>query len=56
MIWRFTGTRLASVTSERHAQRLVAMSFFLLAPYITVEAVRALVAGDRAETSIAGWC
>jgi divalent metal cation (Fe/Co/Zn/Cd) transporter len=32
----------------------VAVSFFLLAPYITVEAVRALAAGDRAETSIAG--
>ena len=54
VIWRFTGTRLASPTSERRAQRLVAVSFFLLAPYIAVEAARALVAGDRAETSIAG--
>jgi divalent metal cation (Fe/Co/Zn/Cd) transporter len=54
VIWRFTGTRLHSTTSERRAQQLVAVSFFLLAPYIAVEAVRALVAGDRAETSIAG--
>jgi hypothetical protein len=54
VIWRFTGTRLASATSERRAQQLVAVSFFLLAPYIAVEAVRSLVAGDRAETSIAG--
>jgi divalent metal cation (Fe/Co/Zn/Cd) transporter len=54
VIWRFTGTRLASATSERRAQQLVAVSFFLLAPYIAVEAVRALAAGDRAETSIAG--
>ena len=54
VIWRFTGTRLASSTSERRAQRLVAVSFFLLAPYIAVEAIHALVAGDRAETSIAG--
>ena len=54
VIWRFTGTRLASATSERRAQRLVAVSFFLLAPYIAVEAARALVAGDRAETSVAG--
>ena len=54
VIWRFTGTRLASPTSERRAQQLVAVSFFLLAPYIAVEAIRALVAGDRAETSIAG--
>src|SRR5512135_586907 len=54
VIWRFTGTRLASATSERRAQQLVAVSFYLLAPYIAVEAIRALAAGDRAETSIAG--
>jgi len=54
VIWRFTGSRLACSTSERRAQQLVALSFFLLAPYITVEAVRALAAGDRAETSIVG--
>jgi divalent metal cation (Fe/Co/Zn/Cd) transporter len=54
VIWRFTGSRLASATSERRAQRLVAISFYLLAPYIAAEAIRALVAGDRAETSIAG--
>jgi len=54
VIWRFTGTRLASATSERRAQQLVAVSFFLLAPYIAVEAIGALATGDRAETSIAG--
>lgn len=54
VIWRFTGTRLASATSERRAQRLVAVSFYLLAPYIAVEAVLALAGGDHAETSIAG--
>ena len=48
------GTRLASPTSERRAQQLVAVSFFLLAPYIAFEAIRALAAGDRAETSIVG--
>jgi divalent metal cation (Fe/Co/Zn/Cd) transporter len=54
VIWRFTGTRLASTTAERGAQHLVAISFFLLAPYIAAEAIHALVAGDRAETSVAG--
>jgi divalent metal cation (Fe/Co/Zn/Cd) transporter len=54
VIWRFTGTRLASATSERRAQQLVAVSFFLLAPYIAVEALRALASGDRAETSVVG--
>ena len=41
VVWRFTGTRLASATAERRAQRLVAISFFLLAPYIAVEAIHA---------------
>lgn len=54
VIWRFTGSRLSSPTPERRAQQLVAASFFLLSPYITAEAIRALVAGDRAETSIIG--
>lgn len=54
VIWRFTGSRLASATSERRAQQLVAVSFFLLAPYIAAEAIHGLVAGDRAETSMAG--
>ena len=54
VIWRFTGSRLASATSERRAQRLVAVSFFLLSPYIAAEAIHALVAGDRAETSVVG--
>jgi hypothetical protein len=54
VIWRFTGTRLASATSERRAQQLVAVSFFLLAPYIAVEATRVLAAGDRAGTSPGG--
>ena len=54
VIWRLTGTRLASLTSERRAQQLVAVSFFLLAPYIAVEAAWALAAGDRAETSVPG--
>ena len=54
VIWRFTGTRLASATSERRAQQLVAVSFFLLAPYIAVEAIRALVTAEHAETSIVG--
>jgi divalent metal cation (Fe/Co/Zn/Cd) transporter len=54
VIWRFTGTRLASATSERRAQQLVAISFYLLAPYIGVESIRALATGDRAQASIIG--
>jgi divalent metal cation (Fe/Co/Zn/Cd) transporter len=54
VIWRFTGTRLASATAERRAQQLVAVSFFLLAPYIAADALWGLVHGDRPETSITG--
>jgi divalent metal cation (Fe/Co/Zn/Cd) transporter len=54
VIWRLTGTRLVSATSERRAQRLVAISFYLLAPYIAIEAIRALATRDHAETSVVG--
>ena len=54
ILWRFTGTRLASPTAERRARQLVAASFFLLAPYIAAEAIGALAGGDHAETSIPG--
>jgi divalent metal cation (Fe/Co/Zn/Cd) transporter len=54
VIWRFTGSRLGSDLSERRAQLLVAVSFFLLAPYISAEAIRSLAAAERAETSVVG--
>jgi divalent metal cation (Fe/Co/Zn/Cd) transporter len=54
VIWRLTGARLVSATSERRAQQLVAVSFFVLAPYIAIEAIRALATGDHAETSVVG--
>ena len=54
VIWRFTGTRLTGAGAERRAQQLVAVSFYLLAPYIAAEAIWGLINGDRAETSIAG--
>ena len=54
VIWRFTGTRLTGATAERRAQQLVAISFYLLAPYIAAEAIWALAHGDRPETSIIG--
>jgi divalent metal cation (Fe/Co/Zn/Cd) transporter len=36
------------------AERAVAVSFFLLAPYIAVEAARALASGERPATSVLG--
>jgi divalent metal cation (Fe/Co/Zn/Cd) transporter len=54
VIWRFTGSRTLSESSERRALRGVAISFFLLAPYIAVEAIRTLATGSHAETTVLG--
>jgi divalent metal cation (Fe/Co/Zn/Cd) transporter len=54
VVWRFTGARTLSTTAERRAQKAVAVSFWLLAPYIAVEAVRDLVGGHRVETTVIG--
>ena len=54
IVWRFTGQRLLSAASETRAQRLVAIQFFLLAPYVTVEAIRHLITGAEVETSWLG--
>lgn len=54
IIWRFWGARALFKTAERRAQKLVAIQFFILAPYVAVEAIRALVTGHEAETSWLG--
>jgi divalent metal cation (Fe/Co/Zn/Cd) transporter len=54
VIWRFTGSRLASEGAEHRAQRAVAISFFLLAPYVAAEAIQDLVSGHRASASALG--
>src|SRR4051812_49785964 len=41
IIWRFTGRRMMSERAEHRAQKLVAIQFFALAPYVAVESVRA---------------
>ncbi len=54
IIWRFTGTRTLSQTAEARAQKAVAVTFFLLAPYIAYDAVTTLLAHDHARTSWLG--
>jgi len=54
IVWRFTGSRLLSDQAEERAQKLVAVQFFLLAPFVTVEALRHLIGGDHAEASTIG--
>ena len=54
IIWRFTGPRVFSDAAEQRAQKLVAIQFFLLAPYVAVESVRALAGGEHADVSCVG--
>lgn len=54
VVWRFSGARTFSHTAERRAQRGVAVSFWLTAPYIAAESIRELAGDHRAETSVIG--
>jgi len=54
VVWRFSGSRTLSDTAEARAQKAVAVTFFLLAPYIAYDAISALVAGEKPSTSWLG--
>jgi divalent metal cation (Fe/Co/Zn/Cd) transporter len=50
VIWRFTGARTFSEAAEQRARKAVAVTFFLLAPYIVIE----VLAGGRPSPSWPG--
>jgi len=54
VVWRFTGSRRLSDTAEQRAQRLVAIQFFILAPYVLLESAKTLVEGGHAEITVIG--
>src|SRR3954452_7895738 len=54
VLWRFAGARAASADAERRAQLLIAASFFAIALYVAVEAVRSLLGGDPPDASWVG--
>ncbi|MGH3967795.1 MAG: hypothetical protein ACRDTV_06675, partial [Mycobacterium sp.] len=54
VVWRFTGRRTLSETAERRAQRGVALSFWLTAPYIGAESLHHLFDEHHADTSLIG--
>jgi divalent metal cation (Fe/Co/Zn/Cd) transporter len=54
IIWRFTGGRVFSHAAEQRAQKLVAAQFFLLAPYVAFESVKALATGEHPDVSWVG--
>jgi divalent metal cation (Fe/Co/Zn/Cd) transporter len=54
VVWLFSGNRRGSLRAERRAQQLIALSFYVLAAYVAIEAVRTLVAADEPKTSWVG--
>lgn len=54
VIWRFSGSRTLSASAEGRAQKAVAVSFWLLAPYVAVGSVRDLIGQHRPATTLLG--
>ncbi|WP_246060014.1 cation transporter [Herbidospora galbida] len=54
VLWRFTGARLVSPMAEFHATRAVAVSFWLLAPYLVLHVLHDLEHGHRAAPTVLG--
>jgi len=54
IVWRFSGSRMFSGSAERRAQFLVAIQFFILAPFITYEALDKLLTGGAVDTTWLG--
>jgi divalent metal cation (Fe/Co/Zn/Cd) transporter len=52
--WLFSGRRIGSEQAERLAQRLIAVSFFALALYVSVESGRTLLGSDHPSPSWVG--
>jgi len=54
VIWRFTGSRMHSETAEHQAHKAVAVSFWVLAPYIALQSVYDLATQHHAGPSPVG--
>src|SRR5205807_2559427 len=54
VLWRFATARASSGAAERRAQQLIAISFYLIAAYIAVEATRTIAAADHPQASWVG--
>lgn len=54
VLWRFAETRSDSASAELRAQKMIGASFFLLAAYVSVEALRTLIEGNHPDISWVG--
>lgn len=54
LLWRFAASRASSESAERRAQKLIALSFYVIAAYVGFEAVRSLLLAERPDASWVG--
>ena len=54
LLWRFAPARAQSHAAEHGARRAIALTFFLVAIYVAVEATRQLLLGDHPHASWVG--
>lgn len=54
LLWRFAAARASSESAEKRAQKLIGLSFYVIAAYVGFEAVRNLLFGERPEASWIG--
>src|SRR2546423_6888937 len=54
LLWRFAESRAGSEHAERRAQKLIGVSFYVIAAYVGVEAIRTLTGGHHPEVSWVG--
>jgi divalent metal cation (Fe/Co/Zn/Cd) transporter len=54
LLWRLGERRAQSEEAERRAQHLIGLSFWLIAAYVGVEAIRSLLAGAEPSVSYIG--
>jgi divalent metal cation (Fe/Co/Zn/Cd) transporter len=54
LLWRLSDGRAQSEDAERRAQRLIGLTFCLIAAYVGVEAIGSLFSGDQPSVSYVG--
>jgi divalent metal cation (Fe/Co/Zn/Cd) transporter len=54
VLWRFAKARATSAGAERRAQQLIGVSFYVIAAYVAVEAIRSLIGGEEPDISWVG--
>jgi divalent metal cation (Fe/Co/Zn/Cd) transporter len=54
LLWRFAASRASSEEAERRAQKLIGLSYYVLATYVGFEALRTLLTVEHPESSWVG--